>query len=405
MALSIRLFNRLSSSSLLVMLSPLLITRALLGYLKTGAAFEREPLLGYQQRPFKRLSFAGRGFGKNWAVLFNLVRGELAWTGMRPLTKDQAAQLTPSQSEQHFNFPAGLISPYRVRQKIGVAYDDESAVDSAFFAQANLKNTLSLCAKALINQLLDGNATRPMPERLHFWGVDLLNTNVPETLDWFVDRLQTRQQTHVTFVNAACLNIAYHHSAYRHILQTAARALPDGIGIALGCRLLNIRMQANINGTDLFPRLCERVEQTGHSLFLLGGMAGVAERCAQAMLQRYPRLRIAGVHEGYFDDDAAVIAKINASGAAILLVGFGVPKQELWLAAHQHALQATLLLGIGGLFDYYSGRIARAPQWLRDIGFEWTWRLIQEPSRLWQRYLIGNPLFLYRVAKQAWQRK
>ena len=144
--------------------------------------------------------------------------------------------------------------------------------------------------------------------------------------------------------------------------------------------MLNESLLANVNGTDLFPRLCERAAKGGYSLFLLGGLPGIAELTAQAMQERYPDLVIAGVHDGYFtsEQENQVIETINNSGASILLVGFGVPKQELWLANHLGQLQTTVNLGIGGLFDYYSGRIPRAPVWVREIGFEWVWRLVQE---------------------------
>ena len=98
-----------------------------------------------------------------------------------------------------------------------------------------------------------------------------------------------------------------------------------------------------------------------------------------------------------------MIESINKSGAVILCVGFGAPKQELWLARNREILQPNVCLGVGGLFDYYSGRIPRAPIWVREIGLEWTWRLLQEPGRMWKRYIIGNPLFLYRVWLQRQQ--
>jgi N-acetylglucosaminyldiphosphoundecaprenol N-acetyl-beta-D-mannosaminyltransferase len=226
-----------------------------------------------------------------------------------------------------------------------------------------------------------------------------------EALDWIDQRIQQKQKALLVFVNPACLNIAYTNTIYLGILQAADRVLPDGIGINIGCRMLNESLLANINGTDLFPRLCERAAKGGYSLFLLGGLPGIAELTAQAMQQRYPDLIIAGVHDGYFtsEQESQVIETINNSGAAILLVGFGVPKQELWLAGYREQLQPTVCLGIGGLFDYYSGRIPRAPVWVREIGLEWTWRLIQEPGRMWKRYIIGNPLFLYRVWLQRQQ--
>ncbi|HNW79296.1 MAG TPA: WecB/TagA/CpsF family glycosyltransferase, partial [Candidatus Competibacteraceae bacterium] len=118
-----------------------------------------------------------------------------------------------------------------------------------------------------------------------------------------------------------------------------------------------------------------------------------------------PGLVIAGTQHGYFSpaEEGEIIARINASGAGVLLVAFGVPRQELWLAEHHEVLLPPVRMGVGGLFDFYSGRIPRAPLWLREIGLEWVWRLIQEPGRMWRRYILGNPLFLYRVWKQARQ--
>jgi N-acetylglucosaminyldiphosphoundecaprenol N-acetyl-beta-D-mannosaminyltransferase len=121
------------------------------------------------------------------------------------------------------------------------------------------------------------------------------------------------------------------------------------------------------------------------------------------MLQRYPGLEIAGARDGYFrpEEEGAVIEAINGSGARILLVAFGAPRQELWIARWRDRLAPPVAMGVGGLFDFYSGRIPRAPVWMREIGLEWVFRLMQEPGRMWRRYVIGNPLFLYRVRKQA----
>jgi N-acetylglucosaminyldiphosphoundecaprenol N-acetyl-beta-D-mannosaminyltransferase len=207
----------------------------------------------------------------------------------------------------------------------------------------------------------------------------------------------------LAFVNPDCLNIAYVDAEYRRILLEAVRVLPDGIGIHTGCRMLGVALQANVNGTDLFPQLCERAAQTGLGLFLRGARPGIAEAVASNMQAQFPGLCIDRVQDGYFDpaEEDAVIERINASGAAILLVAFGVPRQETWLARNHHRLKPPVRMGVGGFFDFYSGRIPRAPVWMREIGLEWTWRLMQEPGRMWRRYVIGNPLFLYRVWRQA----
>jgi N-acetylglucosaminyldiphosphoundecaprenol N-acetyl-beta-D-mannosaminyltransferase len=223
-----------------------------------------------------------------------------------------------------------------------------------------------------------------------------------EAIDWIMDRAKNNIKSHIAFVNPDCLNISYIHHAYKKILISAERVLPDGIGIHVGCRMLGVSLKANVNGTDLFPRLCERIAEQNISLFLLGAHPGIAEQVANKMQQLYPSLSIAGTHHGYFDrtEEKGVIDDINSSKAEILLVAFGAPKQELRLAKHREQLTVPILIGVGGLFDFYSDRISRAPQWVREIGMEWVWRLVQEPGRMWRRYIIGNPLFLYRVWRQ-----
>lgn len=207
----------------------------------------------------------------------------------------------------------------------------------------------------------------------------------------------------VAFVNPDCLNIAYRHEDYRRVLRSAARVLPDGIGLRLGCRLFGVSLKANVNGTDLFPRLCARAAEAGVPLFLLGARPGIAALAAKNLQTQYPALNIAGTHHGFFepDEEPNLIRQINESGARILLVAFGAPRQELWLDRRRSDLTPPVRLGVGGLLDFYSGQMPRAPQWMREIGCEWAFRLYQEPGRLWRRYVIGNPLFLYRVWLQS----
>ena len=134
----------------------------------------------------------------------------------------------------------------------------------------------------------------------------------------------------------------------------------------------------------------------------------MAETMRRKTLESYPLLKFAGVRDGCFDLDAGaeqVVAAINASGADILLVAFGVPRQEKWLERWGEQLAAPVRIGVGGLFDFYSGRIRRAPLWMREIGMEWSFRLLMEPRRLFRRYIIGNPLFLWRVVRRQLSRR
>jgi exopolysaccharide biosynthesis WecB/TagA/CpsF family protein len=235
------------------------------------------------------------------------------------------------------------------------------------------------------------------PARL--FGFNLLNATRSEAAAEIIRRTRADQQTTVNFLNAHCVNIAAGDAAYRSILESTDMLLPDGSGMRLAARLGGQAITGNLNGTDLFPELCALAAQQDLGIYLLGGEPGVATRAAAAMAERYPGLRVAGARDGFFTDDnsRAVVDQINASGADLLFVGLGVPRQEKWIAEFREHLRPSTVLGVGGLFDYYSGRIARAPVAMRKLGCEWIWRLMKEPRRLMARYLVGNLLFVGRA--------
>jgi N-acetylglucosaminyldiphosphoundecaprenol N-acetyl-beta-D-mannosaminyltransferase len=393
-----RSFDIALSLVLIMALSPAILARALMAKSKTGRVFDTDEVIGRFKTPFRRLQFAGDAPGVRLAMLFNILRGDMAFAGPRAMTEGEAAQLTMQQCIR-FTLRPGLFSPFGLRLKVGIAYDSEAASDTEFYYSETVRGDMGLIVRSLIGGLLAGGGLRPTPPVLHFFGIAVTNTKMDEAVDWMVKRVQNRITTFIAFVNPDCLNIAYGHENYRQVLSQADRVLPDGIGINLGCRMMGVSLLANINGTDLFPRLCERAAAEGLSLFLLGARPGVAEAVARNMQERFPGLAIAGVQDGYFnpEETGRVIDAINRSQADILLVAFGAPKQEQWLAEHHDTLKPWVRVGVGGLFDFYSGRFPRAPIWMREIGMEWAWRLLQEPSRMWRRYLIGNPLFLYRV--------
>ena len=207
----------------------------------------------------------------------------------------------------------------------------------------------------------------------------------------------------IAFVNADCVNLMHGDQSYAAALKTADQRFPDGSGLSLAARLQGRRITVNLNGTDLFPHLCRRAALEGKSVFLLGGREGVAEAAAEAAKEIAPGLIVAGTRHGYFDESQSreIVAEINASGADILLVGLGAPRQDVWLERWAPLLLPRALLGVGGLFDYYSGRIPRAPKLMRRFGVEWIWRLMMEPRRLAKRYLLGNPLFVARALREA----
>jgi len=403
----VRVFDLALSLGLLVALAPLWLARGVLALARTGQVFERVELLGRDRRPFARLAFAGPMVGRALAVLFNVVRGDMAFAGPRPLAVAEAAAV-PAEAERRFDARPGVFSPHQLQRRVGIAHDAEWASDRAFLERPSLRASLGLIVRSLVAGLL-GGGERPAPPSLDFFGVPITNTTMDEAVDWIVARAAASggdpraAKSLLAFVNPDCLNIAHDNPRYRTVLQRAARVLPDGIGLHIGCRMRGLALAANVNGTDLFPRLCERAAREGLPLFLLGARPGIADLVAENMRRSHPHLIVAGTGHGYFEpsEESGLIARINESGARILLVAFGVPRQELWLADHHDLLRPPVRIGVGGLFDFYSGRIPRAPLWMREIGLEWVWRLSREPGRMWRRYLLGNPLFLYRVWRQA----
>lgn len=240
------------------------------------------------------------------------------------------------------------------------------------------------------------------PGSFNLFGISISSSSMHESVAWVLREAFRHRKSTAHFVNADCLNHAYQNKEYRRSLRDAKRVFADGSGIKLAVNILEVKAGENINGTDMFPLICERAAETNAGIYLLGAKPGVADATAKNMIERYPNLRIAGTRDGYFssDETASVIDDINQSGANIVLVAMGAPLQETWLSKYRHKINAGICLGVGGLFDYYSGNIPRAPDWMRRLGLEWIWRFMQEPGRMWKRYWIGNFVFIYRVLKQ-----
>ena len=245
-----------------------------------------------------------------------------------------------------------------------------------------------------------------MADLVHINGVPIQNVTMSEALPLIEDWVSNRKKRSVFFVNADCLNITARDAEYhRSLNDDDVVVFGDGIGIKLAGKLSQQPVRDNVNGTDMFPQLCRQCARNGQKIFLLGGQPSyegelsVAEVAARRMASRFPGLQVAGTHHGFFnqDDCDEVIDTINSSGADIMLVGLGVPRQEHFIRRYRDRLEPAVVMGVGGLFDFYSGRIRRAPPVLRDNGLEWTWRLAMEPQRLWRRYLVGNFTFMGRV--------
>lgn len=216
------------------------------------------------------------------------------------------------------------------------------------------------------------------------------------------EAIRTRMGLRVAFANAHCVNISLEDASYREAME-GTLCLPDGIGVDLGSRLLfGEPFPENLNGTDFVPRLLgATAEPLG--VALVGGEPGIAEQAARRFAVRFPQHRFTAVSHGYFtgpDQGEGVAALLRALQPDLLLVGLGVPRQEMFLRQHIGAREAGVAMAVGALLDFTAGKVVRAPALVRRLRAEWVWRLLQEPGRLAGRYLRGNPVFLLRVARQ-----
>jgi exopolysaccharide biosynthesis WecB/TagA/CpsF family protein len=205
------------------------------------------------------------------------------------------------------------------------------------------------------------------------------------------------------FCNAHMVNLAAGDEALRGALA-AFLILPDGIGVDIGARILHGGpFPANLNGTDFIPRLIASAPQP-LSIGLVGARPGVAEKAAAALARLDGRHRITALSDGFFDaaGQERLLAGLAAKPVDLLLVAFGNPRQEIWIASRIGPQHAHVAAGVGALFDFLAGEVPRAPEAMRQFRLEWLYRLAQEPGRLWRRYVLGNPAFLIRVLRQKW---
>ncbi len=244
--------------------------------------------------------------------------------------------------------------------------------------------------------------------RINILGVWVDALTVDELHGELVSIIDRHDCIQVLNVNVNCLNLAYERPWLRDLLNSAEVVFCDGDGVRLGARLLGRRLPSRITYADWLWELAQFSEPRGYSFFFLGARPGVADRAAARLQARFPNLQIVGTHHGFFDkavdslENEDVIRQINGVRPNILVLGFGMPLQERWLLENWDRVEANIVLTGGAVFDYISGELQRAPSWMTDHGLEWLGRLIIEPRRLWKRYLIGNPVFLYRVLKQRW---
>jgi N-acetylglucosaminyldiphosphoundecaprenol N-acetyl-beta-D-mannosaminyltransferase len=338
------------------------------------------------------------GFHRTPAI-WNILRGDMSFVGPRALKADEPL---PPEGLAHprFTVRPGLVSPWWLRVRSNMTFDKEFDVDADYATHVSFRHDAGIVLRAAL-AFAYGKDEAEGDGPLQLLGVRIANLTTSAAIDRIVQTVAEGRQARISFVNADSLNKAFKDRAFRATLNGSDLVLADGIGIKLGARLTEQHIRENVNGTDLFPRLCERMAAQGLRLYLLGAKPDVAELVGDWVALHHPGVQVAGTRNGYFQDAdvPAICAAIREARTDVLLVALGAPRQEQWIAAHAAESGARVAIGVGGLFDFYSGKIPRAPVWMREVGIEWVYRLLQEPRRMMKRYLLGNALFVVRVLR------
>ena len=244
-------------------------------------------------------------------------------------------------------------------------------------------------------------ASTPPRRPIEILGVAVDDLDEDEAVERIARFIAAGGPHHVVTVNPEFVMEARRNGAFRRVLAAADMATPDGFGLLLVARWRGTPLRGRVTGVALVERLAALAAERGYALFLLGAAPGVAERAARALERRCPGLRVAGCYAGSPrpDDEPAIRARIAAARPDILLVAYGHPAQDLWIARNQPLLRAPVAIGVGGAFDYLAGVVPRAPAWMRRLGLEWLYRLIRQPRR-WRRILTAVPLFLWAALRE-----
>lgn len=232
-------------------------------------------------------------------------------------------------------------------------------------------------------------------------GVSVLSSNVGEFVARFDASMTAQQPMKVAFLNANLFNFTRSDPVVLDILKEFT-VLNDGVGLNLASMILKgTSFPANMNGTDLIPVVLSR---TTHRLriFLMGSKPSSVQRASEVIAAMWPQHKVVGCQDGYYEpgEEEEIVERIKSSNPDLVLVGLGNPRQELWIAKHV-PYACPRAFAVGGLFDFVSGEVPRAPAVLRALSLEWLFRLLYEPLRLWRRYLLGIPVFIARVTGEA----
>lgn len=240
--------------------------------------------------------------------------------------------------------------------------------------------------------------------RLHILGVPIDAATFASMLDTIAAWITADTGTHqICTASPEFVMIAQDDPAFMQVLHTADLCVADGVGLLFAARYLGQPLPERVTGSDGVPLIAARAAREGWKLFFLGAAPGVAEEAAARLIAQHPNLNIVGTYAGSpaSEEEDTIIELVNASDADILLVAYGAPRQDQWIARNRDRFQVSMAMGVGGAFDFIAGRVPRAPRWMRRLALEWLFRLIRQPWR-WRR-MLRLPRFVVAVLRYGTQ--
>ncbi len=247
-----------------------------------------------------------------------------------------------------------------------------------------------------------------------------INREGAKVIDTFIDALswgetltriagwsKARESRYICICNVHSAVTASQDAEFKRVVNQADMATPDGMPVAWMLRRQGYFDQERINGPDLMWKYCEQAMRSGEAVYFYGSTNETLQLLSAKLRTAFPELRFGGFYSPPFGtisaaEDESIVATINDSGAGVVFIGLGCPKQEKWMAAHRNRIHAVMI-GVGAAFDYHAGTVQRAPLWMQRCGLEWLHRLCSEPRRLWKRYLVTNTLFIIGAGRQLLQ--
>lgn len=241
---------------------------------------------------------------------------------------------------------------------------------------------------------------------------EILNTYVDvvsmsETIEKVEQIIRERKPTQHVVINASKVNLMEDDEQLREIVNACPLINADGASIVWAAKQLGVPLKERVTGIDLFLKLVETANEKGYSIYLFGAKEEVVTKVKSIFEEKYSNIKIVGYRNGYFteDDEPQIVADMKASEADMMFVAFSSPKKEYWIKKYLNEINIPFVMGVGGSFDVVAGVTDRAPVWMQKYGLEWFYRFLQEPRRMWKRYIIGNARFIFLTYKYKTKKK